>query len=70
MTAQLTIGPILSPLACREKRDFYFRIADEAPVETGLSGRSDLLQAHALEQHYSEVAERLMAGGKGVLLSG
>ena len=34
MTAQLTMGPILFHWPAEKKRDFYFRIADEALVES------------------------------------
>jgi len=68
MTAQLTIGPILFHWPAEKKRDFYFRIADEAPVETVYLGEVICSKRTPFfEQHYSDVAERLMAGGKKVV---
>ena len=34
MTAELTLGPILFHWPADKKRDFYFQIADESPVDT------------------------------------
>ena len=68
MTAQLTMGPILFHWPAEKKRDFYFRIADEAPVETVYLGEVICSKRTPFfEQHYAEVTERLMAGGKKVV---
>lgn len=68
MTAQLTMGPILFHWPAERKRDFYFRVADEAPVETVYLGEVVCSKRTPFfEQHYSEVAERLLAGGKKVV---
>lgn len=70
MTTQLTIGPLLFHWPAEKKRDFYFRIADEAPVEEVYLGEVICSKRTPFfEQHYSEVAERLMAGGKKVIFS-
>lgn len=68
MTAQLTMGPILFHWSAEKKRDFYFRIADEAPVETVYLGEVICSKRTPFfEQHYSDVADRLMAGGKKIV---
>ena len=51
-------------------RDFYFRIADEAPVSTVYLGETVCSKrAPLIEPHYQEVAERLTAAGKTVVFS-
>ena len=49
MRANLTIGPLLFHWPAERKRDFYFRIADEAPVDTVYLGS---------EEHTSELQSR------------
>lgn len=66
----LTLGPVLYLWEGEKWRDFYFRIADEAPVshvylgETVCSKRS-----HFIEPFMADVIERLEAAGKQVILS-
>lgn len=68
--AQLTLGPILFHWDADRKRDFYARIADEAPVavvylgEIVCSKRSPFF-----ERHFPEVIDRLERAGKRVVLS-
>jgi collagenase-like PrtC family protease len=70
MNAHLTIGPILFHWDADKKRDFYFRIADEAPVEKVYLGEVICSKrAPFFEQHYSEIAERLEKAGKKVVFS-
>lgn len=65
MSTELTIGPILFHWPAEKKRDFYFKIADEAPVETVYLGEVVCSKRSPFfEQHYDEVAERLIKGGK------
>ena len=45
--SELTLGPVLFNWEPERWRDFYFRIADEAPVDGRLSRRGGLLQARA-----------------------
>ena len=65
---ELTLGPNLFNWAPETWRDFYFRIADEAPLavvylgETICSKRAPLFR-----DHYEEVTERLRAAGKTVV---
>ncbi|MCC7464151.1 MAG: U32 family peptidase [Gammaproteobacteria bacterium] len=68
--ARLTLGPLLFHWPARKRRDFYLRIADEAPVDTVYLGEvvcskreSEFAAAHA------GVIERLRAAGKEVVLS-
>ena len=66
---QLSLGPVLYNWAPERWRDFYFRIADEAPVdvvsvgEIVCSKRSPFFAGHI-----PAVVERLQKGGKQVLL--
>jgi len=51
-------------------RDFYFRIADEAPVSTVYIGETVCSKrAPLIEPYYQDVAERLGAAGKAVVFS-
>ncbi|MCB1784587.1 MAG: U32 family peptidase, partial [Alphaproteobacteria bacterium] len=68
--AQLTMGPILFHWPADKKRDFYFRIADEAPVDTVYIGEVVCSKrAPFFEAHCDEVAERLTKAGKKVVFS-
>jgi collagenase-like PrtC family protease len=70
MPAELTLGPVLFHWPAETLRDFYFRIADEAPVATVHLGEvvcSKRLPFFA--PHLPEVIERLQAAGKRVVLS-
>ena len=67
---ELTLGPVLFHWQPDAWRDFYFRIADEAPIDTVSLGevvcskRTPFIAAHL-----PQVVERLKASGKNVLLS-
>lgn len=66
----LTIGPILFHWPPDTWRDFYFRIADEAPVETVYVGEVVCSKrAPIYEHHYEEVTARLKKAGKKVVFS-
>lgn len=68
--AELTLGPVLFHWPAELWRDFYFRIADEAPV--GIVYLGEVVcskRAPFLEEHYGPVVERLTAGGKTVVFS-
>jgi len=65
---ELTLGPVLFNWQADDWRDFYFRIADEAPVETVVVGEvvcSKRMPFFA--RHLPAVAERLTAAGKTVI---
>ena len=60
--AKLTLGPVLFNWRPESWRDFYFRIADEAPVATVYLGETVCSKrAPLFEPHYEAVAERLSA---------
>lgn len=68
MTAELTLAPIPYHWSADRRRDFYARIADEAPVDTVYLG--ELIcskRAPFFEAELPEVAERLERGGKRVI---
>ncbi len=68
--AALTLGPVLFNWQPERWRDFYFRIADEAPVETVYLGEAICSKrAPLFDKHFEAVAGRLEAAGKTVVLS-
>jgi collagenase-like PrtC family protease len=68
--AKLTLGPVLFNWKPEVWRDFYFRIADEAAVDTVHLGEVVCSKrAPFFEPFIPEVAERLSAAGKEVVLS-
>jgi collagenase-like PrtC family protease len=68
--AALTLGPVLFNWKPDSWRDFYLRIADEAPVDTVYLGEVVCgKRAPLFEPVFDEVAERLQAAGKTVVLS-
>jgi O2-independent ubiquinone biosynthesis protein UbiV len=68
--AQITLGPVLFNWQPERWRDFYFRIADEAPVATVYLGEVVCSKRGPLfEPHYQAVAERLSAAGKIAVFS-
>ena len=69
-TGELTLGPVLFNWKPESWRDFYFRIADEAPVETVYLGEVICFKRSPLfEPHLDAVAARLTAAGKTVVFS-
>lgn len=70
MEAQLTLGPVLFHWSTEQRRDFYFRIADEAPIDTVYIGELVCYKRIPFsEPIYPEVIDRLEAAGKKVVLS-
>jgi collagenase-like PrtC family protease len=68
--ARLTLGPILYHWPAETKRDFYFRIADEAPLDVVYLGEAVCSKrAPFFDPYIPEVAERLAAAGKQVVYS-
>lgn len=68
--ASVTLGPVLFNWQPEKWRDFYFRIADEAPVSTVYIGETVCSKrAPLIEPHYQEVTERLSNAGKTVVFS-
>ena len=67
---EVTLGPVLFNWAPERWRDFYFRIADEAPVTTVYLGEVICSKrAPLFEPHIADVVERLSAAGKTVVFS-
>ncbi len=67
---ELTLGPVLFNWQPEDWRDFYFRIADEAPVSTVYLGEVICFKRAPLFDDYLEaVAARLKAAGKIVVRS-
>jgi len=67
---KLTLGPVLYNWEPEVWRDFYFRIADEAPVDTVCVGEVVCSKRLPFFQDLvPEVVERLAAAGKEVVLS-
>ncbi len=68
--AKLTLGPVLYNWAPEEKRDFYFRIADEAAIEVVYLGEVVCAKRSPFfAPHLPEVVERLERAGKAVVHS-
>jgi hypothetical protein len=68
-TAKLTLGPLLLT-GNRRKADFYFRIADESPVDCVYVGEAVCSKrAPFFAAYRDEVIERLQKAGKQVVLS-
>jgi collagenase-like PrtC family protease len=66
----LTLGPIIYHWKPQERRDFYARIADEAPVGTVYLGEVICSKRTPyFESDYPDIIERLERGGKRVVLS-
>ncbi len=70
MTNELTLGPILFHWPAEQKRDFYFQIADEAPIDTVYIGEVICSKRSPFfEPYYEEISERLQNAGKKVVFS-
>ncbi len=66
----LTLGPLLFNWPAEEKRDFYFRIADEAPIDSVCVGEVVCSKrAPSFAPYVREVIERLARAGKEVVWS-
>ncbi len=66
----LTLGPVLFNWNPEDWRDFYFRVADEAPVDTVYLGEVVCYKrAPFFEPLYETVAERLTQAGKKVVFA-
>ena len=66
---QLSLGPVLYNWAPERWRDFYFRIADEAPLDVVAVGEIVCSKRSSFfAPHLPAVIERLQHAGKKVLL--
>lgn len=69
-TAALTLGPVLFNWAPEVWRDFYFRIADEAPIDTVVIGEVVCSKREPFfAPQISRVVDRLAACGKEVVFA-
>jgi len=70
MQAKLTLGPLFYHWPAERMRDFYFRIADEAPIDCVYLGEVVCSKREPFFEPYrAEVIERLQKAGKQVVLS-
>ncbi|MBL4614199.1 MAG: U32 family peptidase [Magnetovibrio sp.] len=70
MSAKLALGPVLFNWKPEVWRDFYFRIADEADVDTVYVGEAVCSKRTPFyAPHIPDVIERLQEAGKEVILS-
>lgn len=69
INAQLTIGPLLFNWQTDKIRDFYFRIADEAPIDTVYLGEIVCSKRGNGSDYLPDVLERLKRGGKRIIIS-
>ncbi len=70
VSAKLSLGPLLFNWPADDWRDFYFRMADEAPVDTVHVGEVVCAKrAPFFQPHLAEVCARLEAAGKEVVHS-
>lgn len=70
LTPKLTLGPVLFNWKPEVWRDFYFRIADEADVDTVYVGEAVCSKrAPFYEPYIADVVERLEGAGKEVVLT-
>jgi len=68
--AEITLGPVLFNWKPEQWRDFYFRVADEAPVALVYLGEVVCSKRGPLfAEHHEAVTQRLKAAGKTVVLS-
>lgn len=71
ISLQLTVGPLLFNWTPERIRNFYGRIADQAPVDRVYIGEVVCgKRAPLLDHAFSDAAERLEAAGKQVVWSG
>jgi collagenase-like PrtC family protease len=68
--ASLTLGPLFFHWKPEQRRDFYYRIADEAPVDVVYLGEAVCSRREPFyEDDLPAITERLRAAGKQVVLS-
>jgi len=68
-TVRLTMGPVFFNWAPEAWRDFYYAVADEAPVDGVCLGEVICNKRRPfLAPHFDAVVDRLMRAGKEVVL--
>lgn len=69
-TAKLTLGPLFFHWSPEKRRDFYYRMADEAPIDDVYMGEVVCSKREPFFDPYRDlVIERLEQAGKQVILS-
>jgi collagenase-like PrtC family protease len=69
-SGRLTLGPLLFNWTAEQRRDFYLRIADEAPIDVVCLGEVVCAKrAPFFDSYLPEVADRLERAGKSILFS-
>ena len=68
--AKLSLGPLLFNWDVDKIRDFYFKIADEAPVDHVYVGEVVCSKRGYGNDYIPDVIERLERAGKKVIISG
>ena len=68
--SKLSLGPLLFNWDSEKFRDFYFSIADEAPVDHVYLGEVVCAKRLSSKKYLPEVIERLERAGKKVIISG
>ncbi len=67
---ELTLGPVYYLWDGPKWRDFYYQIADEAPVDRVILGETVCSKRqHFIEPHLATVVERLVRSGKSIAFS-
>lgn len=70
MTSQLTLGPVLFNWPVENWRDFYFEVADEAPVDIVFLGEVICSKrAPLFDRYFEDVVTRLEKAGKKLVFS-
>ncbi|MBT5185853.1 MAG: U32 family peptidase [Kordiimonadaceae bacterium] len=69
-SSKLSLGPLLFNWDSDKIRDFYFSIADEAPVDCVYLGEVVCAKRLRGKEHLPEIIERLENAGKEIILSG
>ncbi|HUX72442.1 MAG TPA: U32 family peptidase [Steroidobacteraceae bacterium] len=68
--ARLTLGPLLFHWPPKKRRDFYYRIAEEAPIDAVYLGEVVCSKREPpFARHFAQVAARLQGAGKEVVIS-
>lgn len=67
---KLSIGPLLFNWSDEKIRDFYYAVADEAPVDTVYVGEVVCSKRGYGDNYLPDVIERLERAGKNVIISG
>lgn len=68
--SKISLGPLLFHWDAEKRRDFYFRMADEADIDCVYVGEAVCSKREPLfEPYFNKVVERLKSAGKEVVIS-